>query len=467
MEYAERGSLRPYMGRMSLSQLGGVLEAVLAGLAAAERQGIVHRDLKPENLLVDEAGRVKISDFGIAKATNRLQTGASLTAHGATVGTPNYMAPEQALDRELGPWTDLYALGVIAFESFIGVPPFGDTEEPMAILMRKVNETIPPVNELDPGIDSRLADWIDRLVAKEAEARPQSAHEAWEQLEDILIALLGPRWRRQAALPLLAGRPAGPPGPATPPPPGAPQGPLTEAHLGAFTDLPTAPYDDAHWAATVPPRWRQEPPPPPPPPRAKVKRRGGGWSKLLFVSVAVVALSAALLSRTGSGSPPPAASEASTSQTAPTAVGGVAKIQDQRTQGANLAAQAKSARELAQRYDKAAADVARLESAKAKGSPGARLVTALRKTANAYRRAAAAASAGDAAGYAAALSEVDAAKQEVNAALTAMGGTPPQDSSSSQPVSPGSQAPEPADTPNGPCGGDSSSDDPSDDACSP
>src|SRR3954470_3648650 len=85
MEYVERGSLRPYVGRISLAQIGGVLEGVLAGLAAAERLTIVHRDLKPENLMVTDAGGVKIADFGIAKATVAADTGAFQTATGATV----------------------------------------------------------------------------------------------------------------------------------------------------------------------------------------------------------------------------------------------------------------------------------------------------------------------------------------------------------------------------------------------
>src|SRR5919107_4686279 len=105
MEYVERGSLRPYVGRMSRAQIGGVLEGLLAGLAAAEQHGIVHRDLKPENLMVTSDGRVKIADFGIAKATTRMQTGAFLTATGTTVGTPTYMAPEQAMAQEIGPRT--------------------------------------------------------------------------------------------------------------------------------------------------------------------------------------------------------------------------------------------------------------------------------------------------------------------------------------------------------------------------
>ena len=87
MEYFERGSLRPLVGRLTRAQTVGVLESVLSGLAHAEARGVVHRDLKPENLMVTVEGNVKIADFGIAKA---LEAGgsASLTETGATVGTP-------------------------------------------------------------------------------------------------------------------------------------------------------------------------------------------------------------------------------------------------------------------------------------------------------------------------------------------------------------------------------------------
>src|SRR4051812_1774681 len=73
MEYIQRGSLRPFVGQMTVAQIGGVLEGLLAGLAHAEERAIVHRDLKPENLMVTTSGRIKIADFGIAKATNRVQ----------------------------------------------------------------------------------------------------------------------------------------------------------------------------------------------------------------------------------------------------------------------------------------------------------------------------------------------------------------------------------------------------------
>ncbi|HYI20753.1 MAG TPA: serine/threonine-protein kinase [Solirubrobacteraceae bacterium] len=200
MEYIERGSLRPYVGSMNLAQIGGVLEGLLAGLAHGEQHGIVHRDLKPENLMVTSDGRVKIADFGIAKATNNMQTGAFLTATGTTVGTPTYMAPEQAMAQDIGPPTDLYSVGCMAFEMFTGRVPFHDTEAPMAILLRHVNEQIPSVNTIDPKIDSDISDWIDRMLIKDPTKRTQNANDAWDEFEEIIIGLLGPRWRREARL---------------------------------------------------------------------------------------------------------------------------------------------------------------------------------------------------------------------------------------------------------------------------
>src|SRR3954454_11654081 len=131
MEYLARGSLRQYVTEMNLAQVTGVLEGMLAGLVGAERHGIVHRDLKPENVMVTDDGRVKIVDFGIAKATTQMNTGAFKTATGMTIGTPAYMAPEQAMAREVGPWTDLYSLGVMAYEMLGGQLPVPDNEGPM------------------------------------------------------------------------------------------------------------------------------------------------------------------------------------------------------------------------------------------------------------------------------------------------------------------------------------------------
>ena len=200
MEYVPGGSLRPSVGRLTVAQIAGTLEGVLAGLAEAERAGIVHRDLKPENIMITADGRAKIADFGIAKASQSAGVTSDLTATGAAVGTPTYMAPEQAMAEAIGPWTDLYAVGVIAYEQVVGRPPFHGTDTPMAMLMRHVNEPVVPAADIKPGVDPALSDWIGRLLVKDPAQRTQSARAAWDELEEILVELLDPRWRRDARL---------------------------------------------------------------------------------------------------------------------------------------------------------------------------------------------------------------------------------------------------------------------------
>ena len=169
MEWVERGSLRPYVGAMTPAQIGGVLDGVLAGLGAAEQRSIVHRDLKPENLMVTNDGNVKIADFGIAKATQETRTSAYVTATGTTIGTPAYMAPEQAMARDIGPWTDLYSVGCIAYELFTGAPPFHDAETPMAMMLRHISEPLRPAGEI-ADVDPRDVD-LDRAHDGQGPAR--------------------------------------------------------------------------------------------------------------------------------------------------------------------------------------------------------------------------------------------------------------------------------------------------------
>jgi hypothetical protein len=205
MEYLPNGSLRSRVGALSLARFAGVLEAMLSGLAHAHAHGVVHRDLKPENVLVTADGGVKIADFGIAKALDSLDT--KLTVTGTTIGTPAYMAPEQALAKEIGAWTDLYALGIVAFELLAGRTPFGDAE-PVVILLRHVQDEPPRLTRVAPATPPPLSDWVARLLAKDPADRPASATEAWESLEEVVLGSLGPRWRRSALLPAGAATPA-------------------------------------------------------------------------------------------------------------------------------------------------------------------------------------------------------------------------------------------------------------------
>jgi serine/threonine-protein kinase len=199
MEYFERGCLRPLVRSLTLAQFAGVFEGVLAGLAEAERLGIVHRDLKPENLLVSDIGEVKIGDFGLAKAVSE-GPGGGLTVAGMVLGTPAYMAPEQAMDTSLGPWTDLYSAGVIAYELLVGQVPFPETGSQVSVLLKHVQELPPPPRALRPELDPELAGWLLWMLAKSPAERPANAEAAWLALEDIVLRILGARWREEAPL---------------------------------------------------------------------------------------------------------------------------------------------------------------------------------------------------------------------------------------------------------------------------
>src|ERR1700754_5050698 len=177
-----------------MAQSGGVLEGLLAGLTHAETHDIVHRDLKPENLLVSADGRVKIADFGIARACTA--AGPRLTCNGTTLGTPLYMSPEQAQGLDVGPPADLYAVGVIAYELLTGQLPFPDTGDPLSLLYRHIHAAPPPL----AGVDPDLAGWVVGLLAKAPCDRPASAQAAWEQLEPLLVRAHGSFWRREARI---------------------------------------------------------------------------------------------------------------------------------------------------------------------------------------------------------------------------------------------------------------------------
>lgn len=199
MEYVPGGSLRDCIDGLTLAQTAMVLEGLLSALAHAEHIGIVHRDLKPENILVTRDGRVQIADFGIAKAYDSALS-PSVTLSGTIVGTPRYMAPEQGTGKLPSRAADLYAVGVIAFEMFAGRVPFDSDQGPISIIWQHVNDPVPDLRVIRPDLDPRMADWVERLLAKHPADRPVSAAAALEQLEEVVLDVLGGRWRRHGRL---------------------------------------------------------------------------------------------------------------------------------------------------------------------------------------------------------------------------------------------------------------------------
>jgi serine/threonine protein kinase len=201
MEYVAGGSLRPQVGRLSLPQIGVVLEGILDALAYAHAQRIVHRDLKPQNVLVSDSRGIKLVDFGIAKALDSAGNAGFETRVGSVYGTPAYMAPEQ-IAGETSPRSDLYAVGCMAYELLTGRLPYGDESNTTAgrILRGHLAGGHPKVRELAPSVDPRVNDWVEQMMAIEPEDRPATADEAFRLLEDVILAVEDPTWRRRAQL---------------------------------------------------------------------------------------------------------------------------------------------------------------------------------------------------------------------------------------------------------------------------
>jgi hypothetical protein len=133
--------------RLPLARSVAILRGVAEALDYAHAKGVVHRDVKPQNVLLDEAGRVYLADFGIGKM---LESSGGLTGTGMIVGTPQYMAPEQAATSKVGRSADIYALGIVAYELFTGRVPFA-ADTPLAVMMKHVQEPLPlPPPELVP-----------------------------------------------------------------------------------------------------------------------------------------------------------------------------------------------------------------------------------------------------------------------------------------------------------------------------
>nr|MBA2626505.1 serine/threonine protein kinase [Gemmatimonadales bacterium] len=186
MPLVEGESLRDRLtreGKLAVADAVGILREVLDALAYAHQQGIVHRDIKPDNIML--SGRhALVLDFGVAKAIAASPAGQSaLTTAGLAIGTPAYMAPEQALAQtDIDGRTDLYAAGIVAYEMLSGHTPFTGTTA-QAIIAGHVTRTPPPLASLRADLPAPLASAIMRCLEKDPANRWQSAEELLGRLE--------------------------------------------------------------------------------------------------------------------------------------------------------------------------------------------------------------------------------------------------------------------------------------------
>ena len=187
MEYVESGSLadRLRTGMMPPREAAQLLISVARALQFAHQNGVVHRDMKPANVLLDPEGVPKVTDFGIAK---RLKSDTSLTLSGAIIGTPTYMAPEQAkgTSRDVGATADVYALGAILYEMLAGRPPFLPEDTDTAITVRVITEDPVSPAFYRPGIPRDLETICMKCLEKEPRDRYASAAAFAEDLRRFL-----------------------------------------------------------------------------------------------------------------------------------------------------------------------------------------------------------------------------------------------------------------------------------------
>ena len=189
MEYVSGGSLQQHLDRVGPLETREVLRfgaQIARGLAAAHATGLVHRDIKPANVLLEagDASRAKLTDFGIARAADD----ASLTQSGMVVGTPMYMAPEQAKGERVDHRADLFSLGSVLYTMVTGRPPFR-AENSLAVLKRVADETPRPIEEIIPETPEWLRAIIAKLHARDPANRFQSAAEVADLLEQCLAYL--------------------------------------------------------------------------------------------------------------------------------------------------------------------------------------------------------------------------------------------------------------------------------------
>lgn len=181
MEYVEGESLRERMAKeLSLNEILDLVTQICAGLGKAHQADVVHRDIKPENIMIDRDGRVRILDFGLAK----LKGVTKLTREASTLGTLNYMSPEQFQALEVDHRTDIWSLGVILYEMITGELPFaGDYEA--AVMYSVLNEDLGSLTSSQFDVPGQLELVVNKTLVKNPDERYQQINEMLVDLESI------------------------------------------------------------------------------------------------------------------------------------------------------------------------------------------------------------------------------------------------------------------------------------------
>lgn len=192
MEFVEGESLLSNLDRVGplpATQALDITRQICAGLREAHAQGIVHRDLKPANIMVDRSGNVKIMDFGVARLVQ-----ANSQSTRTIVGTPKYMAPEQAELKPVDARTDIYAVGLLLYEMVTGCAAF-DGDSPVAVALKQIRESPKRPREIVPTLPTRIESAILKCLEKDPGKRFQSVAELEAALEEAATVPPAPSWR--------------------------------------------------------------------------------------------------------------------------------------------------------------------------------------------------------------------------------------------------------------------------------
>jgi serine/threonine protein kinase len=199
LEFVRGKSLRDVLnqGSLALPQTFAVMHGVLQALDYAHKRAIVHRDMKPENVLMSDEGDVKVADFGIARLMDDSGAGSTATKTGTTVGTPQYMSPEQVASSKVDGRSDLYSAGIMFYELVVGQPPFtaSDADGPFTLMAKHVQAPPKPPSVHRPGLDTGL----EEVILKSLSKRPEDRFQTGQEFDDAMCRVadrITPGWQR-------------------------------------------------------------------------------------------------------------------------------------------------------------------------------------------------------------------------------------------------------------------------------